>query len=398
MKKPWPTKRLGDVLLPTGQRDPSETPRREFTYVDIASVDNRLKAIVAPRQMRGSDAPSRARKVILADDVIVSTVRPNLNAVARVPRSLDNQICSTGFSVLRPGPGLLSGYLFAFTRSSSFIEYLVARTAGASYPAVSDDDVKSVVFPVPALDEQERILKLLDEAEELRKLRAEADARTTAIIPALFHEMFGMPSRPWSEVALRDGVSEFRYGTSVKSSTDGRPTLRIPNVLAQQVNLADVKFVRVSESEFERLRLADGDVLFVRTNGNPDYVGRSAVFDAKAVGHAGWDSSNFIYASYLIRARLRVQTIVPLFLQHFLATENGRKALRARAKTSAGQFNINIEGLGSLAIPVPPLDLQNKFAETVATLRRLQIGQASSREQLDEFFRSTLHATFSVRL
>src|SRR6266849_674598 len=98
--KQWPTMRLGDLLLPTEQRDPRENPSEEFSYVDIASIDNQSKTIIAAKRIIGADAPSRARKVIREGDVIVSTVRPNLNAVSVVPTNLDNEICSTGFSVL----------------------------------------------------------------------------------------------------------------------------------------------------------------------------------------------------------------------------------------------------------------------------------------------------------
>src|SRR5436309_15877220 len=99
--KRWPTNKLGELVLPTEQRDPRDKPTERFSYVDIAGVDNEAKKITATKTIVGADAPSRARKVIRRGDVIVSTVRPNLNAVALVPDVLDNQICSTGFSVLR---------------------------------------------------------------------------------------------------------------------------------------------------------------------------------------------------------------------------------------------------------------------------------------------------------
>src|SRR5438105_3663390 len=121
--KRWPTKPLGELVRRTEQRDPRENPTEEFCYVDIAGVDNERKVIVASKQLVGADAPSRARKVIREGDVIVSTVRPNLNAVALVPNKLDNQICSTGFSVLRPSEKVMSSYLYAFVRSPLFIDF-----------------------------------------------------------------------------------------------------------------------------------------------------------------------------------------------------------------------------------------------------------------------------------
>jgi type I restriction enzyme, S subunit len=81
----YPQAQIGQLCLPTEQRDPRDTPDRPFKYVDISSVDKDLKAIVQTQEVIGKDAPSRARKVISADDILVSTVRPNLNAVAIVP-------------------------------------------------------------------------------------------------------------------------------------------------------------------------------------------------------------------------------------------------------------------------------------------------------------------------
>jgi type I restriction enzyme S subunit len=166
----------------------------------------------------------------------------------------------------------------------------------------------------------------------------------------------------------------------------------------QLVNLSDLKFVPVSESDFNRLRLEDGDMLFVRTNGNPDNVGRCAVFDVCSVTNAGYDADGFIYASYLIRARLQTDRVLPLFIQHFLATPEGRRSLRARSKTSAGQFNINVEGLSSIPVPVLPLPLQKAFAARATEIRGIEAEQAASRGRLDDLFQSMLYRAFNREL
>src|SRR5207244_9136718 len=110
----WHWVRLDEVCEhKTGVREPRREAEKPVRYVDITSVDIKAKRIVEAKTVLGKDAPSRARQVIRSADVVVSTTRPNLNAVALVPPELDDQICSTGFCVLRAKPGLDSDYLFA---------------------------------------------------------------------------------------------------------------------------------------------------------------------------------------------------------------------------------------------------------------------------------------------
>ena len=190
----WPTISIGSVCLPIQQCDPSAAPDASFSYIDISSVDKDQKAINAVQRITGSDAPSRAKKMVKKGDTLVSMVRPNLNAVALVPKELDGEIASTGFAVLRPDPSLVNErYLFYRSRTNDFISILVSRATGASYPAVSDGIVRRVDIPLPPPKEQQRIVDILDQADSLRKQRAEADKKAEHILPALFYKMFGDP-------------------------------------------------------------------------------------------------------------------------------------------------------------------------------------------------------------
>lgn len=203
-----PKRAVGTLCAPTEQRDPRREPTKAFRYVDIASIDRKTKRIVKPPVLAGADAPSRARKVIHGGDVLVSTVRPNLNAVAIVPQELDDEIASTGFSVLRANPDVLEPrYLFYRTMSPDFVAALTSKVRGASYPAVSDRDVKRLKISVPSLSDQRRTVALLDEANHLRRLRAEADTKIARILPAFFLNMFGDPATNpmgWPERKIRE--------------------------------------------------------------------------------------------------------------------------------------------------------------------------------------------------
>jgi type I restriction enzyme S subunit len=388
----YPQAQIGQLCLPTEQRDPRDTPDRPFKYVDISSVDKDLKAIVQTQEVIGKDAPSRARKVISADDVLVSTVRPNLNAVAIVPSELDGQIASTGFCVLRSNPSVVNArYLFYRALTRKFVCYLIARMRGANYPAVTDEVVRKATIPLPPLSEQRRIVEILDQADALRRKRTEADAKAERILHALFTKMFGDPTTNpmgWSKVALSDFTVELRYGTSTRctSEPNGLPVLRIPNILHGEVDLSDLKYAELPAQEIERLLLEHGDLLFVRTNGNRDYVGRCAVFDIEAL---------YLFASYLIRARFQQDKVDPWYVVAYLHTPAGRQAMSSFIRTTAGQSNISLEGLRQIPIPLHPLPMQRQFREHVEHLYLLRQDREKSGNSLNTTFSCLLHRAFS---
>ena len=160
----WKWAKLGDVCNKIKTTDPKRNPDNQFIYVDISSIDRSVKRITTPSVRMGKDAPSRARRIIHKDDVLVATTRPNLNAVALVGDDLDGQICSTGLCVLRPdGRWLDSNYLYHYTTHEPFVTALTEMVNGSMYPAVTDKHVMGQQIPLPPLTEQKRIAALLNE-------------------------------------------------------------------------------------------------------------------------------------------------------------------------------------------------------------------------------------------
>src|SRR4030095_11808201 len=115
----WALATIGELTTDCTQKVPAAD--EEFSYIDIASVDRQTKTIVSPQALIGREAPSRARKLVRTGDVLVSMTRPNLNAVALVPETLDGQIASTGFDVLRSN-GVDPRWLFYLARTQGFID------------------------------------------------------------------------------------------------------------------------------------------------------------------------------------------------------------------------------------------------------------------------------------
>ncbi|WP_420419663.1 restriction endonuclease subunit S [Pacificispira sp.] len=255
--------------------------------------------------------------------------------------------------------------------------------------------LKQGSVPLPPLEDQKRIAAILDQADDLRRLRQTAISKLNTLIQSMFYEMFG-EALQGDFFEFGQAVEEFRYGTSNKSGDEGLPTLRIPNVIGGGIDTTEIKTVEVTGPELARLRLRDGDLLFVRTNGNPDYVGRCATFSLSDV--ADYDAEgDWIFASYLIRARLS-DRINPIFAKTYFSSRGGRAAIRERCKTSAGQFNINTESLASLPFPNVPRTDQDRFAEAAITIERNGVPMKRSATKMDEQFASLQYSAFRGEL
>ena len=185
--------KIGDVVIKAKTWDPrKDAPEDLIRYVDIGSVSQDTKAIGDLIPIIGSEAPSRARQLVRTGDILVSTVRPNLNAVAMVSEELDGATASTGFSILRPDTDHVDpAYLFHWVRTGDFVAEMMRQATGQSYPAVSDKIVKASEIPLPPLAEQKRIAGILDQAAELCRLRTRALEKLNTLGRAIFYEMFG---------------------------------------------------------------------------------------------------------------------------------------------------------------------------------------------------------------
>lgn len=161
----WSWVRLPAVTHGLGQ----VTPDREFTYLDVSSVNGEdgslhgTPAVLAPDQ-----APSRARKAVRRGTVLYSTIRPYLRNVVHIDRDFEPPaIASTAFAVLCPVPGLDPRYLKYCVRSTYFSRFVESRQKGVAYPAINDGDLAFGLIPIPPPAEQERIVARVDELMEL---------------------------------------------------------------------------------------------------------------------------------------------------------------------------------------------------------------------------------------
>lgn len=227
-----------------------------------------------------------------------------------------------------------SKFLYYFLNSSVFQNW-TALSAGVNIKNIKHSELCNFSIPLPSLSEQKRIATILDKANSIRQQRQESLALMDTFIKSVFLDMFGDPvTNPmgWEKGIICDIVKETQYGTSSPASEDGEYIyLRMNNITySGHLDLSLLKYISVSDKDFKKYSVINGDVLFNRTN-SKELVGKTCVFrDAKAM----------IIAGYIIRVRTS-ERAHPDYLSAFLNSSYGKSTLLGMCKAIVGQANIN---------------------------------------------------------
>lgn len=373
----WERFPLGEICQGNGQYGTSERSTTEQKGLPVLRMGNLFEGRILWDDLKYADLPKTERdkyRLEIGDLIFNRTNSAELVGKSAVFDGSQEAIFASYLVRFRLRPDKADPhFVCAFLNSQfgrAFIEANMTRAIGQVN--ISASKMATMLVPVPPLAEQRRIAgRLREQLAEVAKARTAVQAQLAAaqaLPAALLSDVFNSSqANRWPRMTLTEFTVEMRYGTSNQSTKHGYPVLRIPNVIGGSLDLSDLKYVIVEDRELDKLRLLDGDILFVRTNGNPHNVGRSAVFASPAITRHGIAPTNVIFASYLIRARFDRDRIEPRFVEYYLQSAGGRSDLLSRCKTSAGQYNISTSGLASLSVPVPPLDEQRAVAARLAS-------------------------------
>ncbi|MBP7711460.1 MAG: restriction endonuclease subunit S [Gammaproteobacteria bacterium] len=364
-------------------------PDDQVWQLSLDQIESESGEIVEKRYAAASDAGTSTFNFDTGN-VLYSKLRPYLNKVA-VPDEAG--IATTELIPLRPDPKTLNPrFLAYYLRSPGFVNQASHHVAGAKMPRVVMDWFWAHEAPIPSPREQSRIVELLDEANRLRRLRREADAKAARILPALFLKMFGDPATNpmgWPMKPLGDLADQRpEYGANASACPRKGVMPRYVRITDIRDNgtLSEKESVSLDSDDWRRYLLHDGDVLFARS-GNT--VGKTYIYRP--------DDGPCAFAGYLIRFQFRSGAVDPWFVFGVTRTAYYRGWVESH-KRVAGQPNINGQEYSGLLTPEPPQPLQQKFGKLAKEIEQVLTKADSAAEQLEATFSTLLLHAFSGQL
>lgn len=380
---------------------PSKGSDESIRYIDVSAVSREKLKITGVATHTPHTAPSRARKVVRANDTLFATIRPALKRVAQVPQHLDGAVASSAFCVLRPAAMKVDAdFLFFAASSDAFVAQVADLQTGASYPAVRDNDVLSSEIPLPSLDEQRRIASVLRTVRRSLSTETELVDKALTLKGAAMRELFtrglreeagktlafGEVPESWRLVRLSD-VAEVQTGAAkgrqfADSDVVDVPYLRVANVQDGHLDLAEIKLLRVRRQEIERYRLRDGDVVLTE-GGDFDKLGRGFIWRSEL--------PLCIHQNHVFAVRTNRAVLDPEFFAYLAQSPYGKAYFLQVAHKTTNLACINSNKLKAFPVVLPSLEEQREICGILQAVDKKIAIHKQKRDLLDDLFKSLLH-------
>ncbi|HHT9134853.1 MAG TPA: restriction endonuclease subunit S [Candidatus Avalokitesvara rifleensis] len=386
--KSWKVVKFGDVCkLERGfafkSSDYVDKGILSFRVTNIGQ--NGLPDLTDAKFLPESFLNSYAEYLLNKDDFVVVMVGATTGKVGRITANILPALLNQNMWRFSPNENYLCKRFLYF-----LVQKLPFLVQGGAQGYLKQSDFNQTPIPFPPLLVQHRIVEILEEADNLRKLRRQADEKMKDLIPSLFVEMFGDPTinpKGWKTKKLGEAC-DVRDGThdTPKYQQEGIPLITSKNLVGDNIDFENVQYISEQDHKkiLQRSLVENGDILFamIGTIGNPAIVDTGQIFSIKNVA-----LFKFRDAKYLIN----------YYLKHLL---NNSSIITRMTTSSRGitQRFVSLNILRNFKIPLPPLPLQQEFAERVKEIEAEKERQAESKNKLDDLFNSLMQRAFNGEL
>ncbi len=398
----WSSKRLKYLATYNDEVLAESTDEEEeIEYVEISGV-SLSHGIEEIESTTFGQAPSRARRKVRSGDILISTVRTYLRAIAKVDDVSPDLIASTGFCVVRPNDDVDSGYLGWAAKSESFVSEVVARSVGVSYPAINASELVTIRMPLPPLDTQRRIARFLDEKtgridgliEKKRALLDRLAEKRQALITRAVTKGLGaqIPMKPsgidwlgeipahWEVLPLKR-VVRYKEGPGILAvdfRDEGVPLLRVASIGGRYATLDGVNYLEpeMAHGKWGHFLTEVGDLLI------------SASATSGIVSEVTEQTSGCVPYTGIIRINPIDGVAASVFVRHLLVSDVFLSQIdQLKAGSTIQHFGPH--HLGLMVITRPPLCEQRAIGleldQSLGDLEQNEARVSSSIQLLSEY-------------
>lgn len=363
----WEWQELADVVVKTENLNLLKHPDQLWTYIDISSVDRDRFTVTDPKEILGKDSPSRAKKHVQLDDVIFATTRPNLKNIALIRDEYSSPVASTGFCVLRANEKVLPAYLFYFVITDFVQSQIEPYVGGASYPAITDGNLKKAPIPIPSIEEQKRIVEKLDALltridtaiQHLQQSVTLADELYASELNEVFPSDVDIESLTdkdgWLSLSdictFENGDRGKNYPSKSAFVAEGIPVVSAGNLGERYIDHKGLNYITPERYELLRSgRIRMGDILFCLRGS----LGKVAISK---------DINEGVIASSLVIIRPKDQVSAE-YIYKYLKSSLCQKFI-SYYNNGAAQPNLSAKSLGKFMLPLPNADQQKVIVDAL---------------------------------
>lgn len=378
----WETVPLGEVVSPVSGR----AGARELPVYSVTKHSGFVpSADYFKKQVFSQDLSSY--KVVEKGQFAYATIHLDEGSIGIAPEACIISPMYTVFSVDQSRVD--AGYLIRLMKSPAAVAQYsrLGRGTAERRKSIPLEALGRLGVPLPPLPEQRRIAAILDEADALRALSAVQENRQGELLDSFFDSAARVSGR--RSVTVGDLVESSQYGTSAKAGDSGQfPILRMGNITNDgRIDLTNMKFIDIDESDRARYLVHRGDLLFNRTN-SADLVGKTAVYR---------EAEPRAFAGYLVRLRPKSLELGE-YVAGYLNSRHGKLTLRKMAKSIVGMANINAREALSIRLPEPDPTTLNQLLDLRQRVEVERKRLDTRRRWTDQLFASLQYRAFQGEL
>lgn len=410
----WPKEYIRPLSTALWRRV-EEVDRGWHSIENLQLVTLHFDGTMEPRDRQGQNRFKGRLFFAFAGDVVYSKIDVRNGAIGVVPTEMPRVAVSSEYPVYRVSPDIaVPSFIKLLFRTDHFRRALNSMISGASgRKRVQPEQIEAIEVPFPPLGIQHAIIDRWDSVQKEMAAAREYVKRNEAGILKMILDQLGVPFRAeselpkmfalwWKDLArwgvgylarmvsgpadirrakypskMLGEIAQVSYGIAKSPANrpgrQARPYLRVANVQRGELNLSEIKFIDVPDSELNAVRLQRGDLLVCEGN-SADLVGRPAIWNDEI--------PDCVHQNHILRVRVNSTFALPEFILEYMQTPPARNYFRARAKFTTNLASINSTDLRELEVPLPPLSVQREILRSVSEARREILREREKARQL----------------